>query len=651
MTNSKIAFARKFMLLVALSTAATMGLSLTALRASAGQPEISSQPAPQAAVVGGRAIFTVMAQGTGPLIFQWRKDGMDIANATNDTLFLSNVQSADAGQYSVRVSDDAASTASADAALLVSTPQAGDVDFLFDSGSGINGPINSMAIQPDGKLLIAGTFTTVAGAVRHGLARLNIDLSTDHTFMNGMSGADGDINTLDLYGSEIASVALQLDGKVVIGGNFPSVNGKDRIGIARLKADGSLDNGFNPGTGANDRVAAVVMQTNGKILVGGWFTRVNGTNRNYIARLNVDGSLDTGFNAAPIANGALASVDLVAVQTNGQVLIAGQFSSVNGTNRSGIARLNANGSLDTTFNPNVRDNFGGLGSVDSVALQTNGQVLIAGRFSSVNGTNRSGIARLNANGSLDTTFDPDAGANGNVSSVALQLDGKVLIGGSFLQVKGTDRSRIARLNTDGSLDTGFDPGSGPDGSVYRVVSQPDGKVLIDGSFKSVNRTNRNSLARLNADGSLAPEFTQSRGPDNSVDSIAPQPDGRILIGGAFTSIEGTTQVGLRRGLARLLTDGTRDSGFNPPPSVSDFDVYSIALQSNGKVVVGGHFSYFLTNPQSVGNEFTYRNNIARFNADGSLDTSFNAEAGGIIYSVALQSDGKVLVGGQFGSFN
>ena len=143
-------------------------------------------------------------------------------------------------------------------------------------------------------------------------------------------------------------------------------------------------------------------------------------------------------------------------------------------------------------------NFGNYG-IKSIVVEPDGKVLIGGNFLTVNGTNRNGIARLNANGSLDGSFNPGTGVNGTVYSVALQPDGKVLIGGEFTSINGTNRSRIARLNVNGSLDSNFNPGTGPDRVVRSLALQPDGNVLIGGDFTTVNGAVRPHVARLYGD--------------------------------------------------------------------------------------------------------------------------------------------------------
>jgi uncharacterized delta-60 repeat protein len=215
---------------------------------------------------------------------------------------------------------------------------------------------------------------------------------------------------------DVLTVAFQADGKVLIGGNFTTVNTLAYNRIARLNADGTLDNSFDPGTGADDRVRAVAVQPDGKILIGGSFSTVNGVICNRIARLNSDGSLDTSFDPGSGLDNAVRSV---VVQADGKVLIGGDFTTVNDVARNRIARLNADSSLDTSFNPGS-----GAGAVVyAMAVQPDGKVIIGGGFNTVNGVGRNHIARLNEDGSLDSTFDPGTGANNWVDAIALQADG------------------------------------------------------------------------------------------------------------------------------------------------------------------------------------------------------------------------------------
>jgi len=149
----------------------------------------------------------------------------------------------------------------------------------------------------------------------------------------------------------VYALAVQLDGKTIIGGDFTAVNTEPLTRIARLDTDGWIDPSFTVGTGVDGPVDAIALYgfagpNADKIVIGGSFTSVNGTQRQGIARLNPNGTLDSGFNPGVGADGPVRSL---AIQSNGKVVIAGEFSSVNGINRNGIARLNADGSVDTSL--------------------------------------------------------------------------------------------------------------------------------------------------------------------------------------------------------------------------------------------------------------------------------------------------------------
>jgi uncharacterized delta-60 repeat protein len=384
------------------------------------------------------------------------------------------------------------------------SPGSNDPSFnVVDDGTygyGANGSVGALALQPDGKVLIGGDFTTYNGTTRNGIARLNSDGSLDTAFNPGTGVYDGSLG----YGY-VAALAPQPDGKVLIGGGFTTYNGTPRNRIARLNSDGSLDTSFNPGEGAGGSVSpdimALALQPDGKVLIGGGFTTYNGTGRNGIARLNSDGSLDTSFNPG---SGATGNVFALALQPGGKVLVGGFFSSYNGITRNSIARLNSDGSLDTSFNPGTPAHDGNTGPIClELALQPNGKVLIGGSIFFF-GTTRSWIARLNSDGSLDTSFNQGTWASGNwVVALALQPDGKVLVGGEFTTYNNSWNS-IARLNSDGGLDTSFNPGSGANGGgfsnpyVGALALQADGKLLIGGDFTSYNGTPRTRIARVHA---------------------------------------------------------------------------------------------------------------------------------------------------------
>lgn len=568
----------------------------------------------------------------------------------------------------------------------------GSLDTTFNIGLGVadgvfETTINSIVIQGDGKILIGGSFSTYNGVARYNIARLNTDGSIDTTFDAGY--INGSIN----------AIAVQGDGEILIGGSFSTCNGIERISIARLNNDGSLDTTFNPfgGMPSNTSISCIAIQSDGKILIGGnftyyyyysYFNNPKTISYNNIARFNNDGSTDTTFNPNPIPppllyiTGTDGGVGSIVLLGNGKLIIGGAFSTYNGSPRGGIARLNANGSLDTTFNPGTNNaiirtsvvqsdgkvliggDFGNIarlnsdGSLDtsfnnvitnssflinSIALQGNGKVIIGGGFNIFSGSWEKNIARLNVNGSLDATFNPGTGADGSVSSIKVKANGKVLVGGGFINYNGIGRNRIVQFNEDGSLDATFNPGAGANGGIACVVLQGDGKVLIGGNFTNYDGTERNRIARLNIDGSLDTTFNPGIGANEHVTCIAVQGDGKVLIGGNFTNYDGTE---INR-IARLNANGSLDTTFNPGAGPNAIP-YAIALQGDGKLLIGGSF----TNYNGIS-----RSGIARLNTNGSLDTTFNPGTGtngniaNFVNSIALQGDGKVIIAGFFTSYN
>jgi len=361
-------------------------------------------------------------------------------------------------------------------------------------------------------------------------------LATAMAFSSTATAAPGDVDTgfNPNANSTVYSTAVQPDGKTLIGGTFTTVNGGTRNHIARLNTDGTLDGGFNPNVGGTVYSTAVL--ADGKILIAGGFTTVGGAARNYIARLNADGTLDTGFNLN--VDGITPIIYSALVQSDGKFVIAGDFSTVGGVTRNRIARFNADGSLETNFNPNANN------TVYNMTVQSDGKIVIGGTFYLVGAVTRNNLARLNSDGTLDTGFNPNA--NSNVYSTVVQADGKILIGGNFSTVAGVTRNRIARLNADGSLDTGFNPNANSD--VYSTVVQADGKILIGGFFNTLAGVTRNYIARLNTDGAADSTFNPNA--NYVVYGTSLQADGKIVIGGGFSTVGGVT----RNSIARLAND-------------------------------------------------------------------------------------------------
>ncbi len=364
---------------------------------------------------------------------------------------------------------------------------------------------------------------------------------------------------------------------------------------------GSPDGTFS--AGMNGDVLALALQPNGQILAGGNFTYVNGTPDNGIARLNANGSLDSGFlNGSSGANGAVQSV---VCQTDGSVVIGGVFNNVNGVTRNNIARLKTDGSLDTSFNPGP----GADSSVNAIAEAfVNGvrMLYVGGSFNYISGASSPNLARLTGqtiggvnSGALDTSFAPGSGPNAAVFAIAVYpanspLAGKVLIGGAFTNVNSFTLNHIARLNGDGSVDTNFDLNLGANDTVRAITIQIDGGILIGGDFTSVNGTNQNHIARLNSDGTLDTNFVVNvgAGVNYTVQAIAVQADNRIVLGGQFTSDNGVT----RNRITRLLPGGAVDAAINFGDGANGTIDALVIQPADQLLVIGGGFTQYDDQP-------------------------------------------------------
>jgi uncharacterized delta-60 repeat protein len=368
------------------------------------------------------------------------------------------------------------------------------------------------------------------------------------TSFNPGSGANGLVET----------VITQPDGKILICGNFTSFNGVDRSYIARLNHDGSVDTSFlaRPGYW----VRHMTLQSDGRIVIGGFFTSVDGQPRGLVARLNHDGSLDTSFDPGTGARGTLGVsitgnpdpfVFYTAVQSDGKILITGNFTNYNGTTIYGIARVNANGSLDTTF-----DVGSGLSSWGrSIQVLASHKILVTGWFDNYHNSSHNRMALINPDGTPDSSFNPVVfGDKTAVYGAQLLPSGKYIAVGHSLNELGLFQQEIVRLNADGSVDSSF--GAFANDKIQAVRLQSDGKLILVGEFSQMNGQPIKRLARLNADGSLDADFNADI--DNFLWSAAIQSDGRILVSGGFTTIDGVP----RGGVARLYLNKTG----TPPPT-------------------------------------------------------------------------------------
>ena len=403
------------------------------------------------------------------------------------------------------------------------------------------------------------------------------------TFPPGVMATNFDVVIVnDLFTNEEHTVVLRLTNFVNASvGLFP-------VATLRISDDetvgdpaGSIDPIFSPLAGGTNSIYSVLVQPDGKVLVAGEFRTLNRVLRNRIGRLNDDGSLDDTFDPR---QGPNSVVRAMALQPDGRILIGGFFDTVHSTNRGRIARLLPDGTIDAQFNPGA----GADNPVYAVALDASGHVIIGGAFATVNGRSRPGIAMLNADGSVDPAFDPQQGANGNVLALAVQLDGKILVGGDFTRINGNSVPYLARLNPDGSVDASFNTGTGPDRPVRAIALQSDGRIYVGGTFTNYNGTARGHLARLLADGTLDTTFlTSVEGANRDVTGLALQFDNKLIVVGEFTSFNGVS----RGRITRLLRNGKTDPTINFGEGANEA-ISTVAIQPDRKIIIGGRFTAY-----------------------------------------------------------
>lgn len=397
----------------------------------------------------------------------------------------------------------------------------------------------------------------LALALRFELALIAQPGSVDPTFDPG-SWVAGEVQTL----------ALQADGKVIVGGYLRAVSGDARTNLVRLSPDGSQDLTFAAGTGdVSDRIAHVLVQPDGQIVIAGRFTTVNGTTRRNLARLNPNGSVDAGFDAGDGPNDALSCLGL---QPDGQLLVGGLFTAFAGEAITNLARVGSDGRLDSNFGRDLSLR-GGVAPEDrsrlfAVAVQADGRILIGGLFTTVNGVPRPGLARLNADGTLDRSFHAnfptsDIGPPPAVRAMAALDDGKWLVGGEYFGRWGPSRPLLVRLGPDGTVDPSFAPLDvfGPATGITAVGIQEHGRVVAAAYFfvdvfEPSPRVEK-LVRRLQADGRPDVTFNGGAGVEIEggpsshmpwVHAMVLQDDGRLLIGGAFARVSGVPRAGLAR---------------------------------------------------------------------------------------------------------
>ena len=360
-------------------------------------------------------------------------------------------------------------------------------------------------------------------------------------------------------------------------------------------------------TGQHRRI--LLDEAHNRFYVVGAFDAYKGNPLNCIARFYLDGSADDAFNAnaATIFNsyyggGSTSYSGLLfgVIQNDGKPIVAGydfmmQYSPEGSSIHFG--RVNQNGTIDQEYLAGI-----GTGTEPgysyyprALAIQPDQKIIITGDFWAYNGGNPAGhIVRVLPDGSQDIPFQNVVqGLNQSMYTILIQPDGKIILAGDATQITGVTIPKMVRLNADGTIDTAFtvNLGTGLNGTAYHGLLQPDGKIVLAGSFNQFNGVAAAGLVRINADGTLDTAFQANYGGANSYCwAVALQADGKILLGGSFTAI-GSVPVPM---LARFNPDGTLDTDYNDAlgTGFSNGSVQALAVQSDGRIIVAGSFQMF-----------------------------------------------------------
>ncbi len=547
----------------------------------------------------------------------------------------------------------------------------GSTDTTFNAGAGANTLIYQLIVQPDQRILVCGSFTTFDNVPRSSVVRLLPDGALDPSFNNTGTGLDG----------AVMAMCLQPDGKIIVGGTFSNYNGINRGAIARLNADGTVDPFFANGTGfPQGYVDALALQADGSVVVGGAFAYYDGVYAQNLCRLFPDGGMDMGFSSGSITGGS-AYVRSLVVQPDGKIILGGSFTSIQGTACEGLARILPDGMLDTSF----ITSSGGQGAVLGIVLQNDGRIMLVGSFNGYGGGTTPYMARLDDTGLPDPSFMGGVGMDNTPFAIGLRSDGSYIMGGMqrlcqlhpspgvthimadgsvdtgymmgsafdgsashlfvnavdgiyatgvFMGFNNTLSKGLVKLLPDGARDPSFNVGIGFNGTTTAVLEQPDGKALVAGAQQDYQGISSKLITRLNGDGSLDTGFTAGAfgGANSYVIAMALRPDGRILA--SFSDFPNGYDV------VQLLPDGSIDPTFNTPGAPDAFPL-DLELQPDGKVLVAGFFTALNGIPAS---------GVLRLNMDGSLDASFvcGLPIGSQPIEIALAPDGRItLIDGMF----
>ena len=524
---------------------------ITVCNTDISDPAVTSSPQSAAVNLGGTTTLNVGVFTSTSVTYQWFKNGNPLSGQTSSNLTLSSVSREDAGSYSVDVSNEFGTASSRPALVTV-----------------LAEPIITSE-PPESYLAVTHGGITLNVAVQ-GRAPLTYVWRKDNGVINNggrISGAD--TATLSISNAELGDSGIYT---VTISNDLGSDTSRN-IFVTVIIPPGGIKDTYSTVNGPSGVVRAIQPLPGGDLVIGGDFTTFRGETHNRLARMTPDGAVVSSF-VANVNN----SIYDIAVQPDGKFVIAGSFTQVNSATANRVARLNADGTLDNTFNAGTGPN----NVVYGVALQADGRVLLVGQFSQVAGASGTAYAaRLNTNGTVDTTFNVSANHYG--WDVAVQPDGKILIGGQGV-IAG--KAYLARVNPNGSVDSAFTPTF--NNYVYRIRVLEEGKILVAGFFGSANSAPVTGLVKLNADGTTDTAFSGVPSGTGTVWAMEEQYDAKLVLAGSFT----TFNTAARSRIIRIGPDGANDLLFDIGTGFNTGQIEALHITPTGNIWAGGAFGSY-----------------------------------------------------------
>ena len=499
----------------------------------------------------------------------------------------------------------------------------GTVDPVWDPAA--NAAVSALLVADDGSLYAGGWFTAIGGQTRSRLARLSDA---------GMGAADPAWNPAP--DNAVFALAMDDSGALFAGGQFTQIGGAARNRIAKLSSTGVADVQWNPNLSGGSPIYALAADAKGALFVGGGFTHVSGQPRNYLVKLSASatGTVYPDWNQSLAAQSKFTTQGVRALVplSSGAIIAGGDFSQIDGDARLGLATFNASGAATTPAMDTER-----TGQVNALATQPDQGVIVGGNFLSADNQPRRNLLRLGADGNLDVDWNPSA--NGVVKALALDGNDAVFVGGEFSQVGAQARSFIAKVSGIGSgaVDPLWNPSANYD--VSALVTDGNGALFAGGTFFQIGGASRNRIAKLSTNGSGLADPDWKPSPNSPVLALALNPSGALFVGGHFTQIDAVA----RSRIAKIATSGigALDPDWNP---TADNYVTTLAVGNNNEVFAGGEFT-------QIGGLARNRIAKVSASGTGLVDALWNPSANSGVTALAVDANGAVFVGGRFNQIN